>query len=69
MISPQIANSENKAKSDDYSKGKDIISISSDSENESAEQKIDGALLWKSRPPKKCSKDLPEEVREKHEIG
>ena len=25
--------------------------------------------MWKSRPPKKCSKYLPEEVLEKHEIG
>ena len=62
-------NSENKAKSDDYSKGKDIVSISSDSEYENAEQKIDNALLWKLTPPKKCSKYLPEEELEKHEVG
>ena len=44
-------------------------SISSDSEPENAEQKTEKALLWKSRPPKKCSKYIPEEVLEKHEIG
>ena len=32
-------------------------------------KKNGNALLWKSRPPKKCSKYLPEEVLEKHEIG
>ena len=69
VISPQIASSEKKAKSNDYSKGKDFISSSSDSEHENAEQKIDNALLWKSKLPKKCSKYLPEEVLEKHEIG
>ena len=73
LISTQIGPSENKtkpkSKSDDYSKAQEIISISSDSEQENAEQKIDNALLWKSRPPKKCSKYLPEEVLEKHEIG
>ena len=74
LILTQIANLENKAKHnfdnfDDYSEGKEIISISSGSEHENAEQKINNALLWKSRPPKKCSKYLPEEVLEKHEIG
>ena len=63
--------SENKAKSktDDYSKGQEIICISSDSEHRNAEQKIENTLLWKLRLPKKCSKYIPEEVREKHEIG
>ena len=41
---PITANSEAKVKSDDYSKGKDIISISSDSEDENAEQKLDNAF-------------------------
>ena len=40
-----------------------------DSEYENAEQKIDNALLWKLRLPKKCSKYLPEEVRAKHKVG
>ena len=52
---PQNANSETRAKSDDYGKRKEIINISSDSEYENAEQKIENALLWKLRPPKKCS--------------
>ena len=43
IISTQIAKLENKAKpkSDDFSKWKDIISISSDSEHENAEQNIE----------------------------
>ena len=69
----QIDSSENKieikSKSDDYSKAQEVISISSDSEPKNAEQKTEKALLWKSRPPKKCSKYIPEEVLEKHEIG
>ena len=71
LISTQIVNLEYKAnpKSDYYSKGQEIISTSSDSEHENTEQKIDNALLWKSRPPKKCSKYLPEEVLEKHQVG
>ena len=62
LISTQIGPSENKtkpkSKSDDYSKAQEIISISSNSEQENAEQKIDNGLLWKSRPPKKCSKSF-----------
>ena len=65
---PPTANSETKVKSDDYSKGKQIISISSDSEYENAEQKNDNALMWKLRPSKKCSKYLPKEVQVKHEV-
>ena len=55
----QIDHSESKTEStikiDDYSKLQEVISISSDSETENAEQKIGKALLWKSRPSKKCS--------------
>ena len=52
-----------------YSKVQEVISISSDSEQENAEQKIKKALLWKSRPPKKCNKYIPDEVPVKKEIG
>ena len=69
QIDPSENKIEIKSKSDDYSKAQEVISISSDSEPENAEQKPEKALLWKSRPPKKCSKYIPEEVLEKHEIG
>ena len=60
---------EAKVKSDDSSKGKEIISISSDSEDENAEQNFQKALVWKLRLPNKCSKYIPEEVQAKHEMG
>ena len=56
QIDPSENKIEIKSKSDDYSKAQEVISISSDSEPENAEQKTEKALLWKSRAPKKCSK-------------
>ena len=66
---PSKRNSEPILKMSGYSKVQEVISISSDSEQENAEQKIAKALLWKSRPPKKCNKYIPEEVPVKKEIG
>ena len=62
QIDPSNRSSETILKISGYSKVQEVISISSDSEQENAEQKIEKALLWKSRPPKKCSKYIPEEV-------
>jgi len=50
-------------------KTQEIIYVSSDSESDVAERKKDKELLWKFRPPKKCSKYIPEEVPERQEIG
>ena len=50
-------------------KTQEIIYVSSDSENDVAEGKTDKELMWKFRPPKKCSKYIPEEVPERQEIG
>ena len=69
QIDPSKRNSEPILKISGYSKVQEVISISSGSEQENAEQKIAKALLWKSRPPKKCNKYIPEEVPVKKEIG
>ena len=69
QIDPSKNKTEITSKFDDYGKAQEVINISSDSETESAKQKTEKALLWKSRPPKKCSKYIPEEVPVKHEIG
>ena len=66
---PSKRSSEPILKISGYSKAQEVISISSDSEQENAEQKIAKALLWKSRPPKKCNKYIPEEVLGEKEIG
>jgi len=69
QIDPLESKTEPTIKIDDYSKVQEVISISSDSESENAKQKTEKALLWKSRPPKKSSKYIPEEVLVKHQIG
>ena len=57
------------SKLDSRSNTQEIIYVSSESENEVAEGKIDKELLWKSRPPKKCNKYIPEEVPERQVFG
>ena len=69
QIDPSKRKAEPILKISGYSKAQEVISISSDSEQEIAEQKIEKAFLWKSRPPKKCNKYIPDEVPVKKEIG
>ena len=46
QIDPSESKTEPTLKVDDYSKAQEVISISSDSEPENAEQKIEKTLLW-----------------------